>query len=178
MTETSEPIQTLTTWGERELLSLLAAEVPVGGLILEIGTLYGGVTSILAKSAPTASVYSIDDYSWTPDGVPNSPEQVYGSLAKLGVDNVELIQGDSREICKTWDKRINFLFIDGGHSFEFVYSDLYKFGGFAEVIALHDYKNPVWVTIEKAVETFTVKNRVWHIDTIVDQLVVLRKAKE
>jgi hypothetical protein len=168
-----------TTWGERELLRLLATEVPDGGLILEIGCLYGSSTAVLAQAAPKAQVISIDDFSWHPDGYPvSTPELTRANLDELGITNSTIIQGDSRLLCKTWDKPIDLLFVDGGHSFEFVYSDLYNFGKFAEVIALHDYRNPVWVTIEKAVETFTVKNRVWHIDTIVDQLVVLRKAKE
>jgi len=175
MSTKAEPIYSITTDEERLCLSQLAMEVHDGGLILEIGTLYGGTTAILAKSAPKCRVVSIDDYSWTPDGVQNTPEQVRAKLDKVGVKNVELYKGDSRTMWKDWIQPIDLLWIDGGHSFEYVYSDIFNFGKFAKVIALHDFDNPAWITIRKAVETFMAKNRIWYIANVTGQVVTLRK---
>lgn len=176
MNAKASPIYSITTDAERLCLSQLAMEVREGGFIVEVGTLYGGTTAILAKSAPKARVVSIDDYSWTPDGIPNTPVLVRERLDNVGVKNVELLAGDSRVICKGWKAHIDLLWIDGGHSFEFVYSDLHNFGAHADVIALHDYDNPIkWMGITKAVETFTARNREWKIDQVVDMVCVLRK---
>lgn len=170
-----EAIYSITTEEERACLASLAAAVPAGGLILEIGTLYGGTTAVLAQAAPAARVISIDDYSWTPDGVPNSPAQVYERLEAIGVRNVELLQGDSRWMWQRWNEKIDLLWIDGGHSFEYVYSDLHGFGRHADVIALHDFRNPQWITIEKAIDTYIYKNRIWQMTQVAGMVAVLRK---
>lgn len=165
-----------TDGSERELLTSLAAAVPADGLILEIGALYGGTTAVLATGAPHARVTSIDNFSWQPEGYPKpSAELVRENLSKVGVKNVTVIKGDSRVLCKTWNKHIDLLWVDGGHSFEFVYNDIFTFGQFADVIALHDFDNPAWTTIRKAVETFIDKFPEWHVDTVVGMVVVLRK---
>ena len=171
----TEPIYSITTEAERDCLSRLAKEVKAGGLIVEVGTLFGGVTSVLAKSAQKARVISMDDYSWTPEGTPNSPALVHALLDEAGIANVELLQGDSRQLCKGWNQPIDLLFIDGGHSYEFVYSDLYNFGRHAEVIALHDYNNPIWLSVRKAIEAFIAKDRIWQIAEVVDMVATLRK---
>lgn len=175
---TPTPIMTLTTERERAQLEKLAREVPEGGLILEIGTLYGGITSLIALAAPQATVYSVDNFSWSPEGYPeNSPQLVVQNMDKVGVNNAVLMAGDSRVLCKTWDKHIDFLWIDGGHSFEYVYSDLYNFSKFADVIALHDYGNESWPTIQKAVEIFLDANPEWEQDSVVDLVCTLRRAE-
>jgi len=174
--ELFKAIPAWTSPEERELLTQLAKDVPAGGLILEIGCLYGGTSAVLALAAPKANMISIDDFSWSPEGYgESSPERTRENLAKVGAKNTEVIKADSREVCKTWNTHINLLWVDGGHSFEFVYSDLHNFGRFADVIAVHDYKNPAWLTIEKAIETFLSKNKEWRIDQVVGMVAVLRK---
>lgn len=175
--ELFKAIPAWTSPDERELLTRLAKEVPPGGLILEIGCLYGGTSAVLALSAPKARLISIDDFSWSPDGYgESSPERTRENLAKVGAKNTEVIKADSRQAWKTWDEQIHLLWIDGGHSFEFVYSDLYNFGKFADVIAVHDYKNPAWLSIEKAIETFISKDSRWKIVEVVGMIAVLRKS--
>lgn len=168
-----------TSAEERALLERLSAEVPAGGQIVEIGCLYGGTTAVLALANPAAWVTSIDDFSWTPPGYPDvSPEHTRENLSKVGAFNVDVVKADSREACKEWKKHINLLWVDGGHSFEFVYSDLYNFGKFADVIAVHDYKNPAWASIEKAIETFMAKFPVWRITEVIGMIAVLRKVNK
>lgn len=174
--ETSIP--TWTSEAERELLSSLAEQVPQSGTILEIGCLYGGATAILALSNPNVQIYSMDDFSWTPEGYPAASQELFqDNMRTLGINNVTSIKGDSRELWSDWKKHIDLLWIDGGHSFEFVYSDLLHFSKFADVIALHDYKNPFWDTIEKAIEVFLKSNDKFYLDQTVDMIAVLRKMK-
>lgn len=168
-----------TSAEERELLNRLASDVPPGGQIVEIGCLYGGTTAVLALANPAAWVTSIDEFSWIPEGYPPvSKELVQDNMMKVSAFNVDVVKADSRTAWQGWTKHINLLFIDGGHSFEFVYSDLYRFGPHADVIAVHDYKNPAWASIEKAIETFMAKFPVWRITEVVGMIAVLRKVNK
>ena len=172
----TEPIYSITTEAERDCLARLAREVKPHGTILEVGTLYGGVTEVLAKNAPAAEVVTIDNFSWHPETLPaNTAASVMASLHSVGVKNFRIIEDDSREVGKRWNDPIDLLWIDGGHSYEFVYSDLYNFGRHAEVIALHDYNNPIWLSVRKAIEAFIAKDRIWQIAEVVDMVCVLRK---
>lgn len=169
-------IPTLTTINERELLSNLASKVPAKGLIVEIGALYGGVTAVLALSAPEASVVTIDNFSWCPPGFPEtSRETVIENMKYVGADNVSVITGTSQEVFLTWGHRIDLLWIDGGHSFKYVYFDLYNYGKLSNVIALHDYGNEAWPDIKKAIDIFLAKEKEWRFDNQVDMVAVLRR---
>ncbi|HLE91902.1 MAG TPA: hypothetical protein VI753_12190, partial [Anaerolineales bacterium] len=68
------------------------------------------------------------------------------------------------------------LWIDGGHSYDYVHADLENFGPHAQVIAVHDYKNPAWATIEKAINDFIVDHPEWAISEVVGMVAVLRKS--
>jgi len=174
--EVARVVRPLTEINERECVARLASEVVPNGIIFEIGCLYGGMTAVMGLANPRASLITIDDFSWHPaDDVATSAELLYANMQKVGVKNVELIQGDSREIGKNWSSPIDLLWIDGGHSFDYVYQDICNFGIHAEVIALHDYGNPAWTSIRQAVEKFIAGHAGWRIDEVVGTVVVLRK---
>lgn len=178
--EIARVVRPLTDINERECVAKLAAEVPPGGSIVEIGSLYGGMTAVLGLANPEAKIVSIDDYSWHPaDDVPTSKELLMENMKRVGVKNVKARQGDSRVIGKTWKKAIDLLWIDGGHSYDYVHSDLVNFGPHAQVIAVHDYKNPAWATIEQAINDFIHDHPEWAIVEVVGMVAVLkRKAEE
>lgn len=175
--EKASSIYSITTEAERLCLAELAREVPDQGLIVEIGCLYGGVTAVLALAQPYAAVIAIDDFSWHPDELPvNSVALVMENMDKVGADNVTIIAGDSRTMHKIWSREIDLLWIDAGHSFDYVWSDLSNFGPWSNVIALHDYKNPIeWMGITKAVTLFLEQNPDWYMDKVIDMVCVLRK---
>src|SRR5689334_23592635 len=113
----AQVVRPLTEINERECVARLAAEVPADGLIVEIGTLYGGMTAVMGLANKKAWITTIDDFSWHPgDDVPTSKELVMENMAKVGVKRVEVLEGDSRVIGKTWNEPIDLVFIDGGHS--------------------------------------------------------------
>jgi precorrin-6B methylase 2 len=149
-----------TEINERELLARLAREVPADGHIVEIGALYGSVTAVLALANPAARITSIDNFSWTPPGYPEaSYERMMENLKGLGISNVMVVADASENVASLWQWPIELLWIDGGHSFEYVSSDLTHFGKFAKVIALHDYDNPVWPDIRQAVDKFLLEQK-------------------
>src|SRR5690242_15755467 len=96
-------VQSLTEIDERECLARLASEVPQGGLIVEFGSLYGGTTAVLAASAPRARLITIDDFGWHPEGgEPTSKALLLENMARVHINNVEVMEGDSRDIGSAW----------------------------------------------------------------------------
>ena len=170
-------IPSWTSLEERVYLRQLAAEVPDGGEILEIGCLYGGTTYELASVNPKVFVLSIDNFSWTPEGYPQvSPELTAENLHSRGIRNVNIWMGTSEEAARHWDKQVDLCFIDGGHSYQYVNADLNNFAKFSKVIALHDYHNPAeWMGITRAVDEFLLSHDEWYLANITGMIVTLRR---
>lgn len=165
-----------TSVAEREELASLAGEVKPGGSIVEVGALYGGVTIILGKANPQAEITVVDNFSWSPiEERPASKEELLRNVITFGVKNVTVKVGDSRVIGKKWKEPIDLLWIDGGHSYEFVRADLESFGVHAQVIACHDWDNEFWPDIRQAVEDFFKNHPEWKVDHNTEMVVVLRK---
>lgn len=172
-----EKVPSWTSPAERMELARLAEDTPEGGCIVEIGALYGGMTIVMGQANQLARITSIDNFSWTPPGYDARPAckaEMERNLAAFGVQ-AEIIEGDSREIGRTWNRPIDLLLIDGGHSYEFVFTDLVNFGPHAQVIACHDWDNPFWPTIRQAVEDWLQEQRDWEIDHTVETVVVLKR---
>jgi len=168
-----------TSIAEREVLARLAEQVPAGGTIVEIGALYGGMTIVMGQANPEAWITVIDNFSWTPiQERPASKAELLRNTTEFGVTKVDVLEGDSREIGRTWTTPIDLLWIDGGHSFEFVRADLENFAPWAQVVALHDYDNQFWPDIRRAVEEFMQTHDGWEIAEVVDMVVVLRSAAQ
>lgn len=175
--EQAGAIPSWTSEAERREVLKLARRVKPGGLIVEIGGLYGGMTAVMGLARPQAKITVIDDFSWHPIAErPASEQELMRNVNLVGVTNVTVQAGDSREIGRAWNERIDLLWVDGGHSYEYVHSDLVNFGPHAQVIACHDWKNPFWPTIETAVLDFIAANPEWSVDHSVEMVVVLKRA--
>ncbi len=115
---------------EAGMVYVWAGQVPTDGVIVEIGC-YGGLsTSYLALGSERkrARIYSIDpfdsdidkqsrltDHAVSLEDKP-SRQEVLEKLRDNGLANrVELIEGYSQEVAKSWRRRIDFLWIDGNH---------------------------------------------------------------
>ncbi|MEM4436803.1 MAG: class I SAM-dependent methyltransferase [Thermosphaera sp.] len=147
-----------------QLLSLLAELKPK--TLLEIGTAGGGTLFLFSQIAPlNATIISID-LPGGPfgGGYPEWRTPLYKSFAKKG-QKIHLIRADShdpktleivREILD--DRELDFLFIDGDHTYEGVkrdfemYSPLVRKGG---IIAFHDI-------VEHPPETGCEVSRFWN----------------
>jgi precorrin-6B methylase 2 len=171
--------RTIPSWNaevECEGLEKLAAEVPSGGLIVDIGVLYGSTTAVMALSNPQAHILSMDNFCWTPEGAPKPTAAMFmANLSGLGIGNVELMEGDSKAFMKGWNRPIDLCFIDGDHTYAGVHSDLYGFAPFSKVIAVHDYNSPFWHDINKVIHQFLLEKPEWQMVEIAEMLAVLRK---
>ena len=124
-------------------LTLLLGFSQKANVIVELGCCEGRTTVAMAESAPQAQVFSIDPF---PHGKARIP---YGKWIALllcrrqGVRNVQLIRALSQQAVSEFTQTIDFLFIDGDHSYEAVrgdwndWSPKVRAGG---IIAMHDSK--------------------------------------
>jgi hypothetical protein len=163
---------------EKEKLFELAQATPKGAHIVEVGCLYGGSTAMLGLGNPSAKLTIFDDFSWQPlPEMKNCRATFLENMEKVGLKNeIEIREGDSRTEARGWDRPIDLLWIDGGHSFDFIHTDLCNLGPYARVIACHDYDNPGWPTIRQAVEKFMEVHSGWKITSLTGMLVTLERA--
>ena len=92
----------------------------------------------------------------------NSLKSVKKLLKKYN-NNIKLIAGDTNSVLKEIDlKDIDFVFLDGGHSYQTVYNDLtnlYKHMKKRKVILCDDYGSESYIPeVEKAINDFRKKN--------------------
>ncbi len=86
-------------------------------------------------------------------------------------NNVKLVQGDTNKILNTLDlKEVDFAFIDGGHSYKTVISDLNtiyeNIKGKNKVLLCDDYGNQSYISeVKKAIDDF-VKNKNLKLNVI------------
>jgi hypothetical protein len=171
-------VRPLTEINERECVAELAIAIPEKGTILEVGCLYGGMTAVLGLSAPSSTIFTMDDFSWHPeDDTLTSAKLLYKNMEKIGVSNVKVLEGDSRLMGRNWSIPIDLLWIDGGHHYDYVLLDLIQFGVWANTIAVHDYTNPFWQPqIQRAVDDFLrLMNGDFYLQKTVGTIVVIQR---
>lgn len=175
--EMARIVRPLTEIAERELVARLAREVPTGGLIVEVGALYGGMTAVMALANAGAFITTMDNFSWHPeDDQKSSKALVEQNMARLGITNVEVLVGDSIALGRNWKREIDLVWIDGGHTYKHAYSDLICFGSCSAVIAIHDYGNPHLECVKRAVSDFLEACPEWGVAETVHTTAVLRKS--
>ena len=139
-----------TCGGEQPaLLFGLSASCGKKGSIVEIGSYVGRSTIALAaaqKEKMGARIYAIDC-------APH--KDLRANLTRAGVEDwVILIEDFSHRVAKSWNKSIEFIFIDGNHSVMGARDDLALWtpfiveGGF---VALHDYGSFEYQGVHRAV---------------------------
>ena len=110
--------------------------------------------------------------------MPTSKELLLRNLQSVGLDASQftVLEADSRVLGAEWTGTIDMCWIDGGHSYEYVFLDLLQFGGRSRVIAVHDYGNPFWASIEKAVTDFLhLKNGIYYLEEVVDTVAIIKR---
>lgn len=67
--------------------------------------------------------------------------------------NIEIIQGDSNEVLRSFTEPFDLIFVDGNHDYEYVLEDFYQVDRLVDkYVVIHDYKLEKGVT--KAVDHF------------------------
>jgi len=145
---------------EARFLTDLVKGAPTEGPMLEIGTLFGWSTRIMAIAKPAQQpLITIDSFQWNPwELTPEEHKWVTGRLladavAKLNVRQVVM---DKNVYYAGYDGPAPALiFMDAGHSYEETRRDLEfaKRVG-AKVICGHDYDPVAWPGVVQAVEEF------------------------
>jgi predicted O-methyltransferase YrrM len=164
----------------REIIALLDELQALKPLrLLEVGTANGGTLFLLSRVAhPEACIVSVDlpggqfgeGYGWW--RVP-----VYRSFARAG-QTIELLRGDSHSSKMLGRVReafgnqpVDFVFIDGDHSYDGVRNDFELYGALVRkggVVAFHDIANPYDAAIQVQRFWNEVKVRYRHRELISD----------
>lgn len=116
---------------EERCLQWAAAQTPVGGTIVEIGSYHGKSAVNLAysvrKHGKSAKIYCVD--TWRNENIEFAKDvDVYQHFLDNTVqfrDDITTLRGRSEEVGAAWDRGpIDVLFVDGDHSFEGVTADI------------------------------------------------------
>jgi methyltransferase family protein len=141
---------------EARFLGTLVRRSPPARPIIEIGTLFGGSTRIIALfKAPETTLITVDSFRWNPFGLTRSQhlEITRKALAEVvGNDNVELCEVDKDAFYSTYDGASpGLVFLDANHSYESTKRDIqWAQSVKAGVICGHDY-SPQFPGVMKAV---------------------------
>ena len=149
---------------EGYLVYNIARSLKDNAIIVEIGAFKGKSTCFIAEGirSKNCKFYTIDP--WSNDGMKGGNQDIFNDFLKNTEsykDKIIPLRGYSYEIRKNWpeDKKIDFLWIDGDHSYKGVTRDiqdwipLVKNNGF---VCFHDYRDEP--DVKRAVDEIT-KNR-------------------
>lgn len=147
--------------GDARCLREHAARVPGGGMIVELGSLFGCSALIMAEAAlPNVIITCVDTWERVTDIEPDTlvgcdPYEVFCSYT-CASDSIRALRSDSVKAAANFEPRsVDLVFVDGGHSFEQVTADLrvwwpkLKHGG---VLLGHDGVR--WSDVERAAIEF------------------------
>lgn len=142
-------------------------------VIVEIGVLNGHTTGFMLENTK-AQVYGIDPI------IPDSMnESLIGDVNKINelvlkYPNFTFIKDYSFNAVKNWDKKIDYLFIDGDHTYEVVkkdFEDWYPHVKTGGIISIHDSAAnrggpSFWPGPSKLADELIHDNRVEYIETL------------
>ena len=117
----------------------------------EIGVLRGDYTRILCRSNPQAIIYAIDPWQTYPEYKDFTDQDQMDRNYERAMQharhyrNCQIIKGFSQEIAKTFDKTLDFIYIDANHELPFVIHDIIDWSRLVRqggIISGHDYYKP------------------------------------
>jgi len=131
---------------ESRFLGELVRRAPVERPIVEIGTLFGTSTKVLAmfKTRETPLI-TVDSFRWNPHGLPRS---VHAAITReilrdaIAEHNVRLLQMDKGEFYERYaGPPPGLVFLDANHGYESTKEDiLWAQSVGAEIVCGHDYR--------------------------------------
>lgn len=137
---------------EGAFLFRCASRISENGVAVEIGSFKGRSTMFIAtglKKIPGSKLFAIDTFegSEMPDWARGDSKDIFSEFLKNTEklkDVIVPIKGRFQDVVKNWDKEIDFLWIDGDHSYEGCYTDIINWVPFVKIggiVAFHDYPN-------------------------------------
>ncbi len=139
----SDALDALGGLTQEELSAVCSlAKEAEGGLIVEVGTLFGFTALAMKKAAPNARVVAVDNFCWNPFGLPPDRHEQFTRTILEG-SGVELIRASSSEWRQSLKEVPAMVFFDADHRYETVKEELEwaKQAGI-KIISGHDYANP------------------------------------
>mgnify|MGYP000694307990 CR=1 FL=1 len=140
-----------------EFLQLIDIKNPT---LVEIGTFMGGTATIFLTILDDCKLIAIDNWSEGPYEPFASLKEAFEHHMRCFIEQgrVEVIDGDSRDIGRNWNRPIDLLYIDGDHSYEVCSADIRNFtpwvrrGGY---VFVDDYDVPA---VRRAVDELLLNN--------------------
>lgn len=156
---------------EGKLLYKLAKSLSDGAVIVEIGAFKGKSTSFIAEGIGKKNIQFFTIDTWYNDAMPQGREDVYDDFLQNIApykEKVTPLRGYSHEIVPNWPKerKIDFLWIDGDHSYEGCAQDIEDWFPLCKdgaIISFHDYRDAPGV--KKAVDKAIVKGSLRKLKT-------------
>jgi hypothetical protein len=160
---------TLISEAERQFVQELAAHANyLAGPIIEIGTLYGATTTLMAQhTRPDKRIITVDNYSWNPWKLPRETHKALtrrflAYLIEKG--QVETVDMDKNAFYASYrGDRPALVFLDAIHTYEETKKDIEwakRIG--ATIIAGHDYCFPgVAQAVDEAGGRFRSADSIW-----------------
>jgi len=144
-------VEGMISEGEAGQLMELAAAVPSGACIVEVGSYRGRSTTALALAANGAPVYAVEPHE-SFEGIyggnfgPADRRAFFENLLKAGVvEKVRLVNLSAEVLREGWEQPVGLLWIDGDHTLEGVRRDFEAFEHSLQpdgVVAFHDVHDP------------------------------------
>lgn len=153
-----------TVWGgiseedERGLREAVARAAAFDGPIVEIGTLFGWTTQLLASlKSPEKELIAVENFSWNPFCVPAADHRIITRRTLhycLEHCRTRIFDGSAADFYARYEgPPPSMVFIDGDHSYQGVTADIaWAQNRGVPVVAGHDYQPVLHPPIVRAVE--------------------------
>jgi|WetSurMetagenome_2_1015567.scaffolds.fasta_scaffold372126_2 hypothetical protein len=156
---------------EKEIIALTKKAVELPGPIIEIGSLFGFTTQLIATYKPIEKkLIAIENFSWNSFSLPPDDHRLFWQRSMRYCVlhcNTSLFDGSNQDFYQSYDgEKPAMVFIDASHEYEDVKEDIaWALNHAVPIIAGHDYC-PLYEGVMKAVqegfgESVRVKGSVW-----------------
>ncbi len=174
------PADTQTTPDERACLTRHASGRK---MLVEIGVMHGASTRLLCEAmAPAGTLVAVDPFPAGRLGVSFEWAVAHREVARAPARRVVWRRARSEEAVATWTDPIDFLFIDGDHSWRGIAHDWTTWSRFVEpngIVALHDSceieGRPVADSVRYTREVVLADTRFTCVDRVDSLTVLLRR---
>lgn len=132
---------------ESRFLGELVRRAPRDRPIVEIGTLFGTSTRVLAMfKAPETPLVTVDSFRWNPHGL---PPRVHSAITREILrdacehHNVRIMEMDKDAFYQRYDGPApGLVFLDANHGYQSTKRDIeWAFSAGAEIVCGHDYRD-------------------------------------